>query len=62
VIELGTTIAGPFCARLMADFGAEVIKIEPATGDPVRASSKRIHTKSLYAASLMRNNRSSRSI
>ena len=55
VIELGTTIAGPFCARLMADFGAEVIKIEPATGDPVRASSKRIHTKSLYAASLMRN-------
>ncbi|MGY8991999.1 MAG: CoA transferase, partial [Rhodospirillales bacterium] len=41
VIELGTTIAGPFCARLMADFGAEVIKIEPATGDPVRASSKR---------------------
>ncbi|MEQ8194809.1 MAG: CoA transferase [Rhodospirillales bacterium] len=55
VVELGTTIAGPFCARLMADFGAEVIKIEPATGDPVRASSKRIHTKSLYAASLMRN-------
>ncbi|HLF38150.1 MAG TPA: CoA transferase, partial [Burkholderiales bacterium] len=29
VIELGTLIAGPFCARLLAEFGAEVIKIEP---------------------------------
>ncbi len=37
VIELGTLIAGPFCARLMAEFGAEVIKIEtPVEGDPLR--------------------------
>ena len=37
VIELGTLIAGPFCARLMAEFGAEVIKIEsPEGGDPLR--------------------------
>src|SRR5687768_14831516 len=28
VVEMGTLIAGPFCARLMAEFGAEVIKVE----------------------------------
>jgi cinnamoyl-CoA:phenyllactate CoA-transferase len=36
VIELGTFIAVPACARFFADNGAEVIKIEPAGGDPVR--------------------------
>ena len=37
VIELGTLIAGPFCTRLLAEFGAEVIKIEaPDGGDPLR--------------------------
>jgi formyl-CoA transferase len=37
VLELGTLIAGPFCSRLLAEFGAEVIKIEaPDGGDPIR--------------------------
>lgn len=37
VIELGQLIAGPFCGQLMADHGAEVIKIEqPGEGDPMR--------------------------
>ncbi|MEY2632939.1 MAG: hypothetical protein RIR00_1593, partial [Pseudomonadota bacterium] len=37
VIELGTLIAGPFCTRILAEFGAEVIKIEsPKGGDPLR--------------------------
>jgi formyl-CoA transferase len=37
VIELGQLIAGPFAAKTLADFGAEVIKIEPPSGgDPLR--------------------------
>jgi crotonobetainyl-CoA:carnitine CoA-transferase CaiB-like acyl-CoA transferase len=37
VLELGQLIAGPFASRLLAEFGAEVIKVEdPAGGDPIR--------------------------
>ncbi|MCY3661216.1 MAG: CoA transferase [bacterium] len=37
VLETGVLIAGPFCGQLLADFGAEVIKIEqPGVGDPMR--------------------------
>ncbi|PLR75879.1 formyl-CoA transferase [Bacillus sp. V3-13] len=37
VIELGTLLAGPFSGRLLADFGAEVIKVEPpGKSDPMR--------------------------
>ncbi|HET8610850.1 MAG TPA: CaiB/BaiF CoA-transferase family protein [Burkholderiales bacterium] len=55
VLELGSTVAGPFCGRLFADFGAEVIKVEPVEGDPVRSMGRRCEGKSLYAASLFRN-------
>ena len=55
VLELGTTIAGPFCGRLLADFGAEVVKVEPLEGDPVRTIGKQYEGKSLYAASILRN-------
>ncbi|CAN1514583.1 CaiB Predicted acyl-CoA transferases/carnitine dehydratase [Burkholderiaceae bacterium] len=37
VLELGQLIAGPFAAKTLADFGAEVIKVEaPESGDPLR--------------------------
>ena len=36
VVELGQLIAGPFAGKFFADFGAEVIKIEPPGGDPLR--------------------------
>ena len=55
VLELGSTVAGPFCARLLADFGAEVVKIEVPDGDPVRSFGKRYEGKSLYASSIFRN-------
>lgn len=55
VLEMGSTVAGPFCGRLLADFGAEVIKIEDAGGDTVRSMGKRLNGRSLYAASIFRN-------
>ena len=55
VLELGSTVAGPFCGRLLADFGAEVIKVEAAEGDTVRSMGKRLDGRSLYAASIFRN-------
>ena len=37
VVEWGSFISAPFCTKLMADMGAEVIKVEPpATGDEAR--------------------------
>jgi len=49
VIELGTLIAGPFCTRIMAEFGAEVIKVEaPGEGDPLRSWRKLYQGTSLW--------------
>jgi len=58
VVEICTTIAGPACARLLGDFGADVIKIEPPDGDPVRQMGRHVGDVSLYAASILRNKRS----
>lgn len=59
VIELGTLIAGPFCARLMAEFGAEVIKIEsPEGGDPLRKWRKLHEGTSLWWYVQARNKKS----
>ena len=57
VLELGSSVAGPFCGRLFADFGAEVIKVEVAEGDAVRSMGKRLKGRSLYASSIFRNKR-----
>ena len=49
VIELGTLIAGPFAARICAEFGAEVIKVEsPDGGDPLRKWRKVYEGTSLW--------------
>ncbi|MCX5565685.1 CaiB/BaiF CoA transferase family protein [Alcaligenes phenolicus] len=55
VIELGSTVAGPFCARLLADFGADVIKVEQKEGDAVRYMGRQKDGRSLYGASILRN-------
>jgi crotonobetainyl-CoA:carnitine CoA-transferase CaiB-like acyl-CoA transferase len=57
VIECGVLLAGPFCARLLADFGAEVIKIEPpGQGDPMRTTGQALEDgKSLWWPSIARN-------
>lgn len=59
VIELGTLIAGPYAASLLAQFGAEVIKIEtPGDGDPLRKWRKLYEGTSLWWYSQSRNKKS----
>ena len=38
VVELGAWVAGPAAGAVLADWGADVIKVEPVTGDPIRLS------------------------
>jgi formyl-CoA transferase len=59
VIELGTLIAGPFAARLLAEFGADVIKIEaPSGGDPLRRWRRMHGDTSLWWYAQARNKKS----
>jgi len=59
VIELGTLIAGPFCGRILAEFGAEVIKVEsPDGGDPLRTWRKIHEGTSLWWLAQARNKKS----
>ena len=60
VIEMGQLLAGPFCGQLLADFGAEVIKLEqPGKGDPMREwGREKPHGKSLWWPVLARNKKS----
>ena len=58
VIEFGNFIAGPFCGMLLADMGAEVIKIEPLSGDLARAIPPIIDGKSAAFTTLNRNKKS----
>jgi formyl-CoA transferase len=60
VIEMGQLLAGPFCGQLLADFGAEVIKIEaPGAGDPLREwGRERAGGKALWFPIVGRNKKS----
>lgn len=59
IIEVTHMLAGPYCGMLLADLGAEVIKIEPHTGDIARTvGPHRIGPHNAYFASLNRNKKS----
>ena len=59
ILEVGHMLAGPYCCLLLADLGADVIKIESAEGDIARhASPYFVDGHSTYFASLNRNKRS----
>ena len=58
VIEFCQVLAGPFCGCLLADMGADVIKVEPPDGDLMRAWPPMVDGYSQYFASVNRNKRS----
>jgi crotonobetainyl-CoA:carnitine CoA-transferase CaiB-like acyl-CoA transferase len=58
VIEMGQLLAGPFTGTILAYFGAEVIKVEPPGGDPVRGWRVLRDGTSLWYRSLGRNKKS----
>src|SRR5579883_2538508 len=59
VVDLTRILAGPFCTMLLADMGAEVVKIEtPRSGDPVRRQGAIRDGLSWYFAAFNRNKRS----
>lgn len=59
IIEVGHMLMGPYCGMLLADLGAEVVKVEPPGGDIARRISPHsIGPHNAYFASLNRNKRS----
>jgi crotonobetainyl-CoA:carnitine CoA-transferase CaiB-like acyl-CoA transferase len=59
VLEVGHILSGPFAGMLLADLGADVIKIEPESGDlSRRVGSQEVGGHNVYFASLNRNKRS----
>jgi CoA:oxalate CoA-transferase len=58
VVDLTRILSGPFCSLLLADMGAEVIKVEPPGGDPLRGQGVIVEGLSWYFAAFNRNKRS----
>jgi formyl-CoA transferase/CoA:oxalate CoA-transferase len=52
VVDLSRVLAGPFAAQVLAEMGADVIKVEPPNGDPARGVGPFIGGRSLYFSSL----------
>lgn len=57
VVDISTMLAAPLSAMLMADFGADVIKIERPTGDPARTQGWAVNGSSLWWKLVSRNKR-----
>jgi crotonobetainyl-CoA:carnitine CoA-transferase CaiB-like acyl-CoA transferase len=62
VIELGVWVAGPAAGGILADWGADVIKIEPPTGDPARTFGRMLGIESGESPPFDMDNRGKRSI
>lgn len=58
VLEIGHFVAAPFCTRLLGDLGADIIKVEPPAGDPVRQWGEQVDGRSLWWSVHGRNKRS----
>lgn len=58
VIDLTRVLSGPFCTMLLGDMGAEVVKVEPVKGDPIREQGTLRDGFSAYYASFNRNKKS----
>lgn len=58
VLDLSRALPGPFCTQVLADYGAEIIKIEDLTGDPSRSTDPRIAGESARFFAVNRNKRS----
>jgi formyl-CoA transferase len=58
VIEIGHFIAAPFCTRVLGDLGADVIKIEPPGGDPIRQWGRTVNGVAPWWSMHARNKRS----
>ena len=57
VLDLSRVLAGPYAGQLLADMGADVIKIEPPEGDPARGIGPHVDGRSLYFSALNSNKR-----
>jgi crotonobetainyl-CoA:carnitine CoA-transferase CaiB-like acyl-CoA transferase len=57
ILEIGHFVAAPFASRLLADLGADVIKVEPRDGDPVRKWGEQLDGRSLWWSIQGRNKR-----
>jgi formyl-CoA transferase len=57
VLEIGHFVAAPFCTRLLGDLGADIVKIEPPGGDPVRQWGRQLDGNALWWSAHGRNKR-----
>ena len=62
VVELGVWVAGPATGGILADWGADVVKIEPPTGDPARTFGRMLGVEDGTSPPFEMDNRSKRSI